>query len=106
MARFYLTSAWQRARKQALHDAGYQCTRCHASLVGIGKRAHVHHRKPYLKAPALAIEPLNLQALCISCHNAVHGEIKRGRSSSACGADGRPTDPQHPWFRVDGAGSG
>jgi 5-methylcytosine-specific restriction endonuclease McrA len=97
---FYNLAEWQIARRQALHDAGYCCQRCNVSLIGKGKAAHVHHRKPYTTAPALGLEPLNLIALCRSCHNAEHHEMKRGRSS-ACDEQGRPLDPRHPWFVKD-----
>ena len=93
---FYNTSAWRRkARKQALLDAGYTCQRCHTSLAG--GDGNVHHRKPYLVAPALATEPLNLMALCRSCHDAEHHEMKRGKRG--CDVNGMPTDPRHPWFK-------
>ena len=100
---FYNSSAWRRkARKQALHDAGWQCQRCHTSLANKGKGAHVHHRKEYRKAPGLAVEPLNLMALCVSCHDAVHAEMKKPRS--ACDELGRPTDPRHPWNKPKSVG--
>lgn len=92
---FYVSAEWQKARNQALHDANYACERCHASLIGRGREAHVHHRKPYKVAPALATEPLNLMALCLSCHNVVHHEMER--PSIACDVDGNPTDASHPW---------
>ena len=92
---FYDSKAWQIARRQALHDANYQCKRCGTSLVGKGKAAHVHHRKPYRAAPALATEPLNLMPLCVSCHDAVHHEMK---TKAQCDEHGRPLDASHPWF--------
>ena len=94
---FYTTNEWMRARKQALHDAGWQCQRCGVSLVGKGQGAHVHHRKPYLVAPSLQSEPLNLEALCRSCHNSRHHEMER---KPGCDEQGNPTDPDHPWFQV------
>ena len=90
---FYKTHAWEVARKQCLHDSGWLCARCNTSLVGMGRKAHVHHRKPYRKAPALGTEPLNLLALCQPCHNAEeHGP------KGSCDADGMPIDASHPWF--------
>ena len=93
ITRFYHKRTWLKARRQALYDAGYQCQRCGVSLVGKGKAAHVHHRKPLAKAPALATEPLNLQALCVSCHDTVHHAMKR---KPACDVYGRPLDVNHP----------
>jgi 5-methylcytosine-specific restriction enzyme A len=97
--RFYNKREWQTARRQSLHDAGYQCQRCHVSLVGLGKAAHVHHRKPYTKAPALRSEPLNLMPLCISCHNAEHHDMRKGIRQRGCDPSGYPIDENHPWFR-------
>jgi 5-methylcytosine-specific restriction enzyme A len=91
--RFYLTPEWQRARRQALHDHDYKCQRCGVSLIGMGKAAHVHHRRPYKVAPALGTEPLNLLPLCVGCHNNEHGT----RSKGACDANGYPIDASHPW---------
>lgn len=75
--------------------------RCGVSLVGMGKGAHVHHRKELSRAPALATEPLNLKPLCVGCHNAEHAEMKRPRA--ACDVDGRPIEASHPWFKTGGA---
>ena len=98
--RFYNTSAWRRkARPQALYDAGYKCQRCHTSLAG--GDGNVHHRKPYKQAPALRTEPLNLMALCRSCHDAEHHEMKRG-GKRGCDENGMPTNPNHPWFNLKG----
>jgi 5-methylcytosine-specific restriction protein A len=95
---FYNTSAWRRkARKQALHDAGWRCQRCNASLAG--GDGNVHHRKPYKCAPALATEPLNLMALCRTCHTKEHEAEKKPLMTNI---DGTPTDPRHPWFRTSG----
>ena len=69
--KFYGTAEWQKARKQALHDYDWKCTNCGQSLVGLGRAAHVHHRKELARAPALRSEPLNLKPLCSSCHNQV-----------------------------------
>ena len=92
---FYNLREWKIARHQALHDGGWQCSRCGTSLVGLGMAAHVHHKKELKHAPALRIEPLNLVPLCVGCHNAVHADTKRKR---ACDAQGNPTDSNHPWF--------
>ena len=78
-----------------MHDGGWQCSRCGISLVGLGKGAHVHHRKELKSAPALRSEPLNLMPLCVGCHNASHAEMKR---EDGCDEHGMPLDPSHPWF--------
>ena len=97
---FYKSRAWLGARAQALHDAGYLCQGCGTTLVAKGRAAHVHHRKPYATTPALQTEPLNLKALCRSCHNAEHHAMRRGHAMG-CDADGNPTDANHPWNKVE-----
>ena len=101
---FYKSRDWQIARRQALHDSGYRCARCGTSLVGIGRAAHVHHRKELKRTPALATEPLNLKPLCVGCHNAEHANMKRPRS--ACDIDGNPIDASHPWLKAKTGGAG
>jgi HNH endonuclease len=95
MPGYYNLAEWLKARRQALHDAGYRCQRCGTSLLNKGREAHVHHRKPLKAAPALRCEPLNLLALCRACHTAVHEQEKR---PTMCNEDGSPSDPDHPWF--------
>jgi len=99
---FYDRHEWEAARKQALHDSGYQCQRCGTSLVGLGKACHVHHKKELRRAPALRVEPLNLVSLCRSCHTREHNEARR---PPAVNIDGTPNDPNHPWFQRSGGGS-
>ncbi len=94
---FYDSAEWQIARRQALHDARWKCERCGADLVGKGKGAHVHHRKPYRTTPTLRTEPLNLMALCRTCHRIVENEFK---NKEQCDVDGRPLDASHPWFEA------
>jgi len=96
MPAYYDLAEWGRARRQALHDAGYQCQRCHTSLLNKGREAHVHHRKPLRAAPALRSEPLNLLALCRACHTREHEEQKK---PTMCNVDGSPNDVRHPWFK-------
>jgi hypothetical protein len=91
---FYKSKAWRTARRQALHDSGWRCMRCDTSLVGMGRSAHVHHRKPFKRAPALGTEPLNLMPLCQPCHNAE----EQVRTHGGCDDQGGPIDRDHPWF--------
>jgi 5-methylcytosine-specific restriction endonuclease McrA len=100
MPEWYGRHAWQRERKRILHRDNYTCTRCGTSLVGMGRQAHVHHRKALKHTPALQLEPLNLIALCRSCHTQQHNDEKRG-ASRGVNVDGTPTDPNHPWNVAD-----
>ena len=101
MAGFYGSARWKRARRQALHDGGWRCSNpeCGRSLVGLGKEAHVHHRKALRRAPALAIEPLNLRPFCRDCHMRLEAEERAGPMAAI---DGSPTSPDHPWNRDPG----
>ena len=98
MPGYYNLAEWLQARRQALHDAGYRCQQCGCSLLNKGREAHVHHRKPLKRAPALATEPLNLMALCRKCHTTVHEGEKR---KPLANVDGTPNDPSHPWYTID-----
>jgi hypothetical protein len=102
---FYGQAAWLRLRKQAMHDAGWRCERCGCGLQGLGRRAHVHHRKRLKHAPSLGLEPLNLMALCRDCHSMVHGD-ERATVERGCDVLGNPTGKRHPWNAVPGGGSG
>jgi len=102
MGFFYGRRAWQRLRKQVLHDAGYQCVRCGASLIGKGRGAHVHHRKYRKRAPALALEPQNLIAVCVDCHSHIHANEN---TNTGCDESGMPLHPAHPWNAAVGGRS-
>lgn len=103
MAGFYNLSEWLQARRQALHRAGYKCQRCGASLLNQGRAAHVHHRKALKQSPALRSEPLNLVAICRSCHTREHNEEKNeANKPMMTQLDGMPSDPSHPWYECDG----
>lgn len=97
VANFYALAAWRRARRQALYDAGYRCERCGCSLVGMGPNAHVHHRKPRARARAIELEPLNLMAVCIRCHNQIEPRDGSKPKPSGSNEDGSPSSPDHPW---------
>jgi len=97
----YDTAAWRRARRQALHTAGWCCTDCGQSLVGLGKAAHVHHRKALKRAPVLSLEPQNLKPLCRDCHMRLEARERTGKINMAS-IDGTPGDPDHPWNKRGG----
>lgn len=99
MGFFYGRKKWQVLRKQVLHDANYQCQRCGVSLLGLGRRAHIHHRKYRKRAPALALEPQNLMAVCIDCHSHIHANEN---NILGCDESGNPISANHPWNKDRG----
>jgi 5-methylcytosine-specific restriction endonuclease McrA len=92
---FYALARWRKARAQALFDAGYRCQQCGCSLIEDDASPHVHHRKPRARAPAMELEPLNLEAVCIRCHNKI--EPRRAIDRPMANDDGSPTNADHPW---------
>ena len=93
---FYHQRAWRdRTRQRVLLEANFTCADCRAQLL---RGMHVHHVKELKRAPALGLEPLNLRALCVSCHTRAHGK----RAAAGAGIDGHPLDPLHPWNQPRG----
>ena len=67
---FYHSRAWKRLSRAFLLSRNYICERC-------GKPAEIAHHKMYLTAanvldPDVSLNPANLEALCMECHNAEH----------------------------------
>ena len=67
---FYHSRAWKRLSRAFLLSRNYICERC-------GKPAEVAHHRKYLTAanvldPDVSLNPANLEALCMECHNAEH----------------------------------
>ena len=68
---FYNSKEWRRVSAAYMSSKLYICERC-------GKPAVICHHKKWLNAqnvndPTVALNPENLEALCIECHNAEHG---------------------------------
>ena len=68
----YPGAAWKRRSRAFLLSRNYICERC-------GQPAEIAHHKQYLTAenvldPAISLNPGNLEALCMDCHNAEHFE--------------------------------
>lgn len=108
-------SAWDKLRQLVLQrDAGL-CQACRAEgRVTAGNL--VDHKVPKFEGGTDDLD--NLQVLCKPCHvdktaqesgrarragnpaaGAGQGHAVAPRPSAACGADGMPTDPRHPWTR-------
>lgn len=68
---FYNSKKWRRVSTAYMTSQNYICERC-------GKPAVICHHKIWLngenvKDPYIALNPDNLEALCMDCHNAEHG---------------------------------
>lgn len=77
---FYHSKTWRRLSRAFLLSRNYICERC-------GKPAEIAHHKRYitpenLTDPAITLNPANLEALCLDCHNTEHfsagGAVLRG----------------------------
>src|SRR5262245_7086194 len=101
---FLQSAAWLKARRQALLNADWCCQRCGVSLLNKPREAQCHHRKPRSVAPALLLEPLNIEVLCRVCHRGAHsrGEEIAPAAELVCDLNGHPTDPAHPWNALGG----
>lgn len=69
-AEFYHSTAWKRLSRAFLLSKNYICERC-------GKPAEIAHHRRYLTAenvlnPDISLNPDNLEALCLDCHNTEH----------------------------------
>ena len=67
---FYHSTAWKRLSRAFLLSRNYICERC-------GKPAEIAHHRRYLTAenvlnPDVSLNPDNLEALCLDCHNTEH----------------------------------
>ena len=68
---FYNSSAWIKCRNSFMKSKNYICERC-------GDMAKIVHHKKHISPlnindPNITLNWDNLQALCIECHNVVHG---------------------------------
>ena len=69
-AAFYHSAAWRKLSRAFLLSKYYICERC-------GKPAEIAHHKRYITPvnihnPEITLNPDNLEALCMACHNAEH----------------------------------
>ena len=80
--RFYESPEWRRCKALYLAKANHLCEVCQAK--GIYTPADIVHHKIPLSADNFGDLKLmfgfdNLQAVCIACHNDIHGKLKRVR---------------------------
>lgn len=78
---FYLTKAWRELREVALARDNYLCQRCFKKKNKLISADMVHHIKPRLRFPDLALVLENLISLCWGCHNIVEprGKVDPGQ---------------------------
>jgi 5-methylcytosine-specific restriction protein A len=92
---WYKTVAWLAIRAKRLAEEPL-CRRCKARgrLVSANTCDHI---EPHRGNRELFFDYLNTQSLCPLCHNASKQSEERRGHAFGNGADGRPTDPTHPW---------
>ena len=69
---FYKGSSWNKCKNGYLKSKNYICERC-------GEIATICHHKKHISPqnindPNITLNWDNLQALCLDCHNSVHGK--------------------------------
>ena len=75
LASLYSSVRWQKFRAWVRAER-VLCERCRAAgRTTVG--THVHHLVDPRDDPALALDPDNVQLLCLPCHNRTHGEQGR-----------------------------
>lgn len=101
---WYRTKEWRRARAEFL-ERHPTCALCGAPA------DTVDHVRPHRGDKRLFWDSANWRAMCKACHDRKTARSDGGFGnapgetvSSACGEDGLPSDPAHPWNR--GAGGG
>ncbi len=99
----YNSRSWQVVRQHHLSRHPY-CVFCEIYGRKTGA-TEVDHILPVRKGGD-PYDPDNLQSLCKSCHSrktaSEDGAFGNPSKVKGCDADGRPLDPQHPWFRREG----
>lgn len=90
--------AWQRAREGYLRE--HPLCDMHMQRGQVMRATVVDHKVPHRGDKALFWDKKNWQPLCKPCHDSFKQRAeKSGRASAACGVDGLPHDPRHPWFK-------
>lgn len=76
---FYNSTAWKKLRVVALVRDNYLCQPCLRNK-RLTTANTVHHIKPRLDHPELALDLDNLESICPSCHNKEHPEKGGGKN--------------------------
>lgn len=80
--RFYEAPEWRRCQAAYMEKANHLCERCLAK--GLYEPAKIVHHKVHLTEQNMGDPELmygfdNLMAVCLACHNEIHGHDKRTR---------------------------
>lgn len=70
--RFYHSSAWQKMSARIMKRDHYECQECRRNH-RLTRASQVHHIIHLEDNRALALDENNLEAVCIQCHNILHG---------------------------------
>lgn len=92
--RLYKTAEWRALRARQLAEQPL-CER-HLRKGQLRAATVVNHRKPHQGDRSLFRDPDNLESVCKECHDGLIQSEERLGFSKDIGADGWPTDPQHP----------
>ena len=73
--KFYKSKQWQLCRESYLTSVGRLCEEC-LKEGRITPAVIVHHKieltEDNIDCPAVTINPQNLEAVCLDCHNKIH----------------------------------
>ena len=86
---FYHSAAWKRKREEILRRDHYECCECHRRIekakqgkiklsgsdTRIRRAVCVHHIQELKDCWELRLSDDNLESLCGTCHNAIHGRV-------------------------------
>ena len=90
-------SKWERFRAGFLAEHPL-CARCEAMGKAVAADT-VHHVEPH-RGDWTKFWRGPFEALCKSCHDRAGQLEDLGRADPACGADGFPLSPRHPWNKT------
>lgn len=93
--RLYDTARWRKARARFL-NANPLCVMCEQRGM-IVPATIVDHVTPHEGNAELFWSEDNFQSLCPTCHSGVKRVQDHHGYSQACGVDGLPSDPLHPF---------
>ena len=70
---FYNSTQWRKLRKQVLLRDNYLCQHCLSKGIVNDKDLIVHHKIELKRDWSKRLDMDNLEAVCIGCHNKIHG---------------------------------